>query len=362
MNLSYTAIHLYEQCPYRYRVERVDRRIPPPSEPLLVGSTAHLAIAEYLRHLIAEDLQTDVTWWEEAVSRAEAKAREEGLFLSPKQCEQVSEIVEFFVGSHLFHPSRIVGVELPLEIELESATFRAVIDLLEIEDGAPVVRDWKTSWAVPSSVQEDLQLRIYAWMVCERFGYDEVRCELDFVRHGAVRRAEFGPEDHEQTERRVTRTMRLIAGETSWRATPGSHCAGCPWANDCPAITDDVLAIKSREDAARFAGEILVLEKQVENRRELLRAWCAEEGPVEVGGEVFGHLASRDGGWTVTDKPAFAAILEQHGLNPWDYFHVSFTKLKQIRTAQKWRGLLAEVEPLLKREVRTMFTHRGMGE
>ncbi|MCK9601494.1 MAG: PD-(D/E)XK nuclease family protein, partial [Sphaerochaeta sp.] len=352
---SYSALNLFEQCPLRFKIERVEKRKAPDAPPLRIGSAVHAAIAAYIRHLQEENLQTDFTWAAIALVEADAVMSEEGRILSADEWEEVTSIFNGFVSSHMFDPSCVAEVEKREKIPLDGLTFWTVIDLLEVEDGQAKLWDWKSSWKVLSQaeVARDFQLRVYAWAVHKLYGYDEVRCALDFVRHGAIREVVIGPEEIAATEERILKSIAAIEAETEWTPTPGSHCSWCPWAGECPLMEG--------EDPEELAGRILVLEGQLREAQAKLKEYCNEHGPVTVGGETFGYLPPKDGGYTITDKPAFAAALDSHGLDPWDYFNVNSTKLKSIRTAKKWRHVLADVEPLLEQDISTKFTHRKEG-
>ena len=357
-NASYTVLNLYEQCPRRYKIERIDGRKRPDTAPLRIGSAVHAAIAAYLHHLQETKLQTDVTWAPLAVATARADLARENRILTVDQWDEAGEIVERFIRSHMFEPAKIAEVEKREEIPLGDLTFWAVIDLLEVEDGQARVRDWKTNWNVMSKaeVDQDFQVRCYAWAVHKLYGYDEVECILDFVRHGAVRSVLIGPEEIAKTEKRITDAIQTIEAETEWAPTPGSHCSHCPWSSECQAGEAEA------EDPETLAGRILVLEAQLREAQAKLRAYCDEHGPVTVGGETFGHFPPKDGGWQVTDKATFASVLESHGLSAWDWFNVSSIKLRSLRMAKKWAHVYADVEGLIEREVQTIFTHRKAEE
>ena len=108
---SYSALNLYEQCPRRYKIERVDGRKSPDTAPLRVGSAVHAGIAAYLRHLQEENLQTDVTWTPRALEAARAGLAKESRTLTAEQWEEAGEIFERFISSHMFDPAKIAEVE-----------------------------------------------------------------------------------------------------------------------------------------------------------------------------------------------------------------------------------------------------------
>lgn len=357
---SYSKLSLYGQCPLRYKWHYIDGRKEPPSRALKIGSAVHAAIAAYDKHLVSERLPTDVTYAPLALAAAWEELAKEGRRLSEDEKDEVEEVFLTFVDSHILEPESVVSIEEMEEVERDGFVFCGVLDLLSLRDGIPVVRDYKTDHQVrsPAAVAHDPQLATYAVLVHWAHGYEEVLCELDFVRHRTVRRTQYDLPGIKKAEAWLLGQIEALEAERDWSPTPGSHCAWCSWADECPAISDRPLRLVTAEDAERLASEILVLEKQIKNRQNLLRDWCAVEGPVEVGGEVFGYLPSKDGGWTVTDKPGYAGILDSHGLDPWEYFNVNTTKLRSIRTAKKWAHVLADVEPLLERDNKTTFCHR----
>ena len=80
----------------------------------------------------------------------------------------------------------IWGIEVMIdEYELEvvdGVKFSGIIDLLYIDNGLPVVRDWKTrsknSFAsAPSNLSKDIQMMIYAWAGMHIFDCREIRIE-----------------------------------------------------------------------------------------------------------------------------------------------------------------------------------------
>lgn len=357
---SYSKLNLYGQCPLRYKRRYIEKREEPPSRALNVGSGVHAAIAAYDEHLVEEGLQTDVTWAPAALASAWKKLAKEGRKLSEAEKDEVSEIFLTFVDSHILDPDSVVSIEQMEKVERDGFTFWGVLDLFSMRDGVPVVRDYKTDHRVRSEadVVRDPQLATYAVMVHWMHGYEEILCELDFVRHRTIRQASFDLSAIKKAETYLLNQIEALDAERAWEPTPGSHCSWCAWADECPAASDRPARLSTAEDAARLAAEILVLERQIKNRQDLLKEWCAVEGSITVGGEIFGHLPQKDGGWSITDKPTFAGILDRHGLDPWDYFNINSTKLKSIRTAKKWAHVLADVEPLLEKDTKTTFCHR----
>ncbi|MFA4972873.1 MAG: PD-(D/E)XK nuclease family protein [bacterium] len=347
---SYSALNLYGQCPLRFKIERVEKRKAPDTPPLRIGSAVHAGIAAYIRHLQEDNLQTDITWSDEALEAAAAAMKAEKRTLSADEWEEVGQIFASFISSHMFDPSCIAEVEKREKIPLDGLAFWTVIDFLEVEDGQAKLRDWKSSWRVPSQaeVSKDFQLRVYAWAVNKLYGFDKVRCALDFVRHGAVREVMIGPEDIAATEKRILETIEAIEAETEWAPTPGSHCSYCPWASGCPAVEGD--------DPEELAGLILVLEAQLREAQAKLKAYCVEHGPVVVGGERFSYFDSH--GLKATDVIAVSRFIEMRGLDPAAYFSINNKKLQPLL---RDKVFAAEIEPYTEETISTSFRHKKAG-
>lgn len=350
---SYSALNLYEQCPRRYKIERVEKRRAPDAKPLRVGSAVHAGIAAYIRHLQEDNLQTDITWADAALIEADAAMSEEGRKLTEDEWEEVGQIFQSFISSHMFDPSCIAEVEKREEIPLDGISFWAVIDLLEVEEDQAKLRDWKSSWKVPSQaeVDRDFQLRVYAWAVHKLYGYDEVRCDLEFVRHGAVRSVLIGPEEIEKTEKRILEGIEKIRAEKDWAPTPGSHCTYCPWSGECEAADSD------GEDPEALAGRILVLEAQLKEAQGKLKEYCVENGPVVVGGEQFSYFDSH--GLRATDVIAISRFMEMRRLDPADYFSINNKKLQSL---MRDKAFAAEIKPYTEETISTSFRHKKAGK
>jgi hypothetical protein len=355
-NASHSAISTYEECPLKYKIERVDKRKAEPSPAMKKGSAFHAGGAAYIRHLQAEGLQTDVTWIDEAMAAARAKMKEEGHRLNTEEWAEVEEILNTFISSHVFEPAAIAEVEEMKRIPLDGGTqFWGVIDLLEAKNGRAEITDWKTDQRIRSQaeVEKDDQLGRYAWMTARLYGYEEVLCRLDFVRFGAVREAVFGPAEIAKAEAGVLNAIDAIAAETEWPATPGSQCSWCAWAEECQAISDLQISITTAEDAERVAGEVLVLEKQLKDRKAALKGWTSVEGALVVGGQQFSHFESR--GFKATDIIAISRFMEMRDLDPADYFSINNKKLQPL---MKDEVFAANIEPHLEETVSTSFRHK----
>ena len=139
-------------------------------------------VAQYLERLIEVGQPTDWDW-----------AR----LVTPRDGPtDVTEIWERFYNTFTLPPGLDApGVENRLAFDAEwqpcgffsdEARFRMVIDFHFRQDSLGVIIDWKTNRVLGSSLQEDYQLRTYAWGL-RRALYPEVQevlLRLHYLRYG----------------------------------------------------------------------------------------------------------------------------------------------------------------------------------
>ncbi len=345
---SYSRLDLYNSCPLAFKRRYIERREEQRSAPLLIGSAFHAAAADYVAHLVEARLATDVTY--DPLPKARAKMEEEGNNLTPEEWTEVTELAERFADSFMMEPERYIEHEKLQKINCLDYTWSGVMDLLETYTADTCrITDWKTDRALRSQadVERDFQLRVYAWMAHALFQYDKVIARLWFTRFGVAREVEFGLADIEQAGREIAAQVATIEADTEFRPTPGSYCSWCSWADDCPAVSDLPVLVRSDADAFRVGGEILVLEAQASERKDALKKWCTVNGAVEVGGEVFAHHESRSP--KITDIGRFIQLVPDAPA----YLNVDGRKLPGL--VKKMNG---ELDAILGENVSTSFKHK----
>ena len=252
--LSYTAISAYEECPYRFYMERVlglaasgraASRMPEagataPSPAMREEGTARGAVV----HALLEWSQAN-GWREPPEELARRHALAEGL--DPDADGLLGELlapVHGWLGSPLFGErvapgQAAVRAEVPLLLGVAGTVLRGSIDLLvEREGAAPLVVDYKTDrldGAEPAghASRYGTQRAIYALAVAESRGAEEVEVAYVFLeRPDEPQTSVFGPGEMDAArERLATAIARIGAGEfgvappeeRSW-----ALCEGCP--------------------------------------------------------------------------------------------------------------------------------------
>lgn len=360
---SYSRLNLFDACPRLYKLKYIDKVPEAPSVPLEIGKLVHQIIAAYDMHLLDNGLQTDVTVLSDLTRK---------IFFNPPEphhlgldhLEEIEQIIETFGGSHLFNPATTVGIEEHIKLPLgPEMFFWSVLDRLEIDGKTAIIVDYKTDWQIrsQSDAEKDLQLQIYAWIVSKEYPQVEnFRGRLEFVRHAVVREVEIDAAVVAKTEQKVLAMIDQIEKETVFAPRPGAACSWCGYVEMCPALKNlgaGQVICKSREDAVRIAGELALLEKQIEDRKKALKLWCTVNGPVENNGLAWGFFLTIYKG--VEDAKRFAEIVTKHGKDPYDFFSVDGRKIKPL-----WNDpcLAAELNAIAVDKSYTTFVGRKLKE
>jgi ATP-dependent helicase/nuclease subunit A len=264
--LSYTAISAYEECPYRFYMERVlglggHARIAGGRErnsPRIPGTTAFASaedggMAPSAReertargaavHALLEWSQAN-GWREPTLELARRHAVAAGLDAQAAEAEALLGPVRGWLGSALLR-ERIgaaatrVRAEVPILLGVGGTVLRGSIDLLVEREGAPpLVVDYKTdhldgSDPAAHAAHYETQQAIYALAVAESLGAPEVEIAYVFLeRPDDPALSRLGTEEMETARERLGTTIARIASgdfpvapqaERSW-----SLCRNCP--------------------------------------------------------------------------------------------------------------------------------------
>ncbi len=231
--LSYSALALFERCPYRFYAERlaglrpVDGSGRVPGQAGLAASEIGDAVHRLLERVdLAAPAPPPVeqvrTWYPAA---------------SETELERVATLVNAYCGSSL--AARLatldgVGSELPFAFEQDGVLFHGVLDVLHLDAGRALVADFKSNRLGeldPREVVEAeyrLQRLVYA-IACFRAGADEVEVVYQFLeRPDELVTAVFLRDELPQLEAELSRAIaRIQAGEFPPRPSEFA-CAGCP--------------------------------------------------------------------------------------------------------------------------------------
>jgi ATP-dependent exoDNAse (exonuclease V) beta subunit len=230
--LSFTALALFESCPYRFYAERlgglrsVDVRRAG-GEPGMAGTEIGSAVHGLLERVdLAKPVAPSL---EDLVARyPEATAEDVG---------RIGSLVEAYCASPL--AARIasldgVSVERQFAFEHDGVLFHGFLDVYQRDGARALVADYKSNWLgehSPAEIVEadyHLQRLVYA-IACFRAGADEVEVVYQFLeRPDELVEAVFRREQLPELEAELSAAIaRLQAGRFPPRPSEYA-CAGCP--------------------------------------------------------------------------------------------------------------------------------------
>jgi ATP-dependent helicase/nuclease subunit A len=239
--LSYSALSAFENCGYRFYVERVLGI----GEPEMVAVDVDGGTAPEVRRRFGPGLAVHSLlewsarnrWREPTAERVEAALREQGLE-GDEGREQVLALTKAFLDSPLRAEiaDGSVSPEVPFVLSVEGTLIRGSIDLLATRsDGSVLVVDYKTDRLAgrdPAAVvgRYSIQRDLYALAAAAR-GAPVETAYVFLERPGEPERETFGEGDLDAARERVGAVLeRLAAG--SFEVTRRPHKALCA---DCPA-------------------------------------------------------------------------------------------------------------------------------
>ncbi|MFA6269976.1 MAG: PD-(D/E)XK nuclease family protein [Candidatus Paceibacterota bacterium] len=289
---SYSAVDLYESCPWAYRKVRIERIKRTPSEAGETGRTVHGRIANYLERLIRTHNRTDWQWAEQ----------------NPLTDGDCATIWQRFYRNFTLPDMQAPGVETklgfdrhwrPVDFFDPEVRFRCVLDLHYRQDLLAIVNDWKTNWTMPETVEKNLQLRIYGWALKRAVYLDveEILLRLHFLRFGANRQVLLTPDDLADVPAELDKTIARIEADTKFEPTPGSFCGWCGVTAHCPEaaralVPMEIMHPVNHADAVESAKLLLVMQAMARAIKEHLKTYVGVNGPIVVGDQVYGPYST----------------------------------------------------------------------
>ncbi len=289
---SYSAIDLYESCPWAYRKVRIDGIKRTPSEAGEIGKTVHGRIASYLERLIKTKNRTDWHWAEQ----------------NPVTYGDSAVIWQRFYRNFTLPDMQAPGVEnklgfdrywRPVDFFDPEVRFRCVLDFHYRQNTLAVVNDWKTNWTVPESVDKDLQLRIYGWAIKQTVYLDveEILLRLHFLRFGANRQVLLTPDDLASVPAELDEKIARIESDKKFEPTPGSFCGWCGVTAHCPVIAQALVPVEimhpvNHRDAVEAAKLLLAMQVMGKAIKEHLKDYVWSNGPITVGDMMYGPFTT----------------------------------------------------------------------
>jgi ATP-dependent exoDNAse (exonuclease V) beta subunit len=228
--LSYSALALFERCPYRFYAERLAGMRPVDGGVRLdgPGGMAATEIGDSVHRLLERidlsppSLDQVLAWYPDATA---------------DELERIGVLVEGYRGSRL--ASRLatldgVASERPFAFEHDGVLFHGVLDVLHLENGRALVADFKSNLLGELSPAEvvdaeyHLQRLVYA-IACFRAGAEEVEVVYQFLEcPDELVETTFRRDELPALEAELTAAIEQIQAGLFPPRPSEFACAGCP--------------------------------------------------------------------------------------------------------------------------------------
>ncbi len=380
------------QCPYRFRILRVDKSFrEPETDGLRVGSAVAAILAEYRRHCYREGVSSDLSFLEgkETVLEPDIKERVADLLAGfastefatvPLDAEWVH--VESLpvdaregIGGFAFDGAlRFLGCDKAAWLQPEAA-FRLKADFCYYLGGELHIVDDKSGWGDG----DEQQLATYAHLVKLAWTQvpanasrplERILCTFNNIAKRTTTRLAFSPEDTDPIGGVLLEAMREVNERKDWPAVACLRCKHCS-VPDCPVRENAAKAIVTLADSpvSRVPSEINCLQEAetallfiqfaeavTDRVKDVLRAWVERNGPVMAGGKVarFGDKES----WKVTDLKSLCECLVALGAPKeliWKELSMTKTAVEKVIKKAKLEAKRAWIDAYIEKRTSSSF-------
>lgn len=379
-SLSHTRIDKFLRCPLAYKFQYVDDRERLGGRPLRIGLAVHECLEHYMEHIIDNGIEKDVEAMKELAYEQDIPADE---------WNEMFNICMNFARNNLFdEPFNNPKIESQLALDkhfnqtdwrADDAVIRGVFDFIEREDDdAIIITDYKTNRKIPSqtSLDNNLQLEIYAWMLSKVADFDIVQTKLWFVRYNKqMSRTITLNEINNHIEDKLMGFFDQMAQHEeneSYPARVSKECSWCDFANICPEYEKrrddlelDELEIEDESDAIERAEDLKMMTRIRSDLRAELKNYVENtQNPVEMNDQELNYHPTTS--YNFNDKQSLFERLIEIGFSEedvWQAFKVNKTDLKSLLRDEGLYHLYDELkEELAEPDPGTRFSFKDIDD
>jgi DNA helicase-2/ATP-dependent DNA helicase PcrA len=235
LELSASAIQMYEQCPLSYKL-RHDWKLPEDaSAALQFGNAMHLALKTYFDGVRAgrpPDEETLIASFVDEFSKAKISEPLQRQMYETNGRRQLLTLIR----SRLARPAgEILETEKRFKLDIQGARIKGRLDRLDrTASGEVEIVDYKTGKPKTQDDADDsLQLSIYA-LAAQSLGHTPSSLVFINLENGSAVESRRSEEDLRKAERRIAEiAAKIEAGE--FAAKPSGWCPRCSYHSICPA-------------------------------------------------------------------------------------------------------------------------------
>lgn len=222
------------------------------------------------------------------------------------------------------------------------------------------VHDDKTYYVPYTEAQaaQVFQVHWNIWCAMQEFPkYNHFQFTFNFVRLNRSVSVRYNRDQFDALDRKIramnaSRLQRHV--DNDWTAVPGEVCEFCHL--NCPKVDDPRRAhIRNRTlaEAIDNAQFILVLEKELKERKKALKSFATQHGAINVNDEIFDHFKTVERTYS---GPAVVDQVRLLGEEPG--FEVSASRLKDL--FKRIPNLEHDLAGIERRKEKNRFVHKSL--
>jgi CRISPR/Cas system-associated exonuclease Cas4 (RecB family) len=227
MIYSFSRLHLYATCPYRFRMKYLEGYEERVTKPLALGKAVHKAVEAVFQGSSYQEAV--LKGWVEADFHKEVTSEE------ISDLTKRAPLIEDYKQTEYYF-------KLPLFDSPKAPVIQGYIDLV-VNEGEKII-DWKTNRRM-YGVQDNHQVSLYAWAISRLAGIKSVKGSLYFLRFRKEMIHTFHKDEMEHSRQWALQLIQEIErkiivldfepdeADNLFPAAPGSSCSHCPFAAGC---------------------------------------------------------------------------------------------------------------------------------
>lgn len=230
MEISYSQIRAYMDCPWLFKLVYADRKRPPLNPKSSLGVSIHRALEAFHR-AGGGDLPKLLDFYDEQWLHAGYATPQEQMDWHRRG----RRILELYHAQERERRSEILAVEKDFLFPLEPHVMRGTIDRIDRRpDGAIEVIDYKTHLDIEDEEEaaRNLQLGIYGLGARESLGFSAAWLTLYYVAAGRKTTVPCDPSREVEIAELIVRVADLIASSKAFKPDV-SRCPACDFRKAC---------------------------------------------------------------------------------------------------------------------------------
>jgi hypothetical protein len=282
----------FDECPARWRAERIEKVQEPRSKPREIGIIIAEVVRAYREELYSSGLEEYAAGMPAIVERIFG---EHPRITSTEHYNDVMIACKGFAKQYRLRVNDLIGLEIQCNISLGEnyPELHGYIDIAETEhddQGEFIgITDDKAGWGATVLPAYRFQLDLYALRMRIEYPNTRIKVRNHFIRHNLVTPYRLiEPWDYENVLGHARATITRMDNAKkfdNYPPIPNENCDFCPIAARCTVfqgLQQNAGAILTDDAAKVMLGAILVLDAARAVRMKALKAWVDGTGPVKL--------------------------------------------------------------------------------